>query len=146
MKLFLDTNILIDKLANRQPFVEDVKELCVAKFFGDVELYVSVLSFLEALRVLRKYASLADLKQRCIDSLNFFVIVDVDQTSLLPALESDWSNVEKYVLSKSASNIGADYLITRDVEAFKESKVQPISPKNFIKLLKDEFNVEYGLV
>ena len=146
MKLFLDTNILIDKLANRQPFVEDVKELCVAKFFGDVELYVSVLSFLDALRVLKKYATLADLKQRCFDSLNFFEVVEIDQTSLLSALQSDCANVENYMISKSATNVGADYLITRDFEGFRESKVQAISPKNFIKLLKDEFNVEYGLV
>lgn len=79
MKLFLDTNILIDKLSNRQPFVEDVKQLCVAKFFGDVELYVSVQSYLDALFALRKYATQADLRQRCIDSFKFFEVVDVEK-------------------------------------------------------------------
>ena len=146
MKLFLDTNILIDKLANRQPFVKDVKELCVAKFFGDVELYVSAQSYLDALFVLRKHATQVDLRQRCIDSFEFFEVVDVEKGNLLPALESEWPDVEDYVISKTALDIKADYLITRDVEGFENSQVPATTPKDFIKLLKDEYNVEYGLV
>ena len=146
MKLFLDTNILLDKLANRQPFVEDVKQLCVAKYFGDVELYVSVQSYLDALFVLRKYATQADLRQRCVDSFKFFEVVDVEKGNLLPALESGWPDVEDYMISKTASDMRADYLITRDVKGFENSQVPAITPKDFIKLLKDEYNVEYGVV
>ncbi len=146
MKLFLDTNILIDKLANRQPFVEDVKELCVAKFFGDVELLVSVQSYLDALFVMRKYASQVALRQSCIESFKFFNVVDMEKANLLLGLESDWPDVEDFVIAKTAEDVGADFLITRDVEGFKDSKVQAMSPKSFIKILKDEYNVEYGLV
>ena len=146
MKLFLDTNILIDKLANRQPFVEEVKEICVAKYFGDVELFVSVQSYLDALFILRKHTTQVELRQRCIESFEFFEVVDVEISSLLFGLGSEWPDVEDYVISKSASDIGADYLITRDIRGFKDSQVRPITPKGFIKLLKDEYNVEYGVV
>lgn len=146
MKLFLDTNILIDKLANRQPFVEDVKELCVAKFFGDVELLVSVQSYLDALFVMHKYASQVALRQSCIESYKFFNVVDMEKANLLLGLESDWPDVEDFVIARTAEVVGADFLITRDVDGFKDSKVQAVSPKSFIKLLKDEYNVEYGLV
>ena len=72
--------------------------------------------------------------------------MDVEISSLLFGLGSEWPDVEDYVISKSASDIGADYLITRDIRGFKDSQVRPITPKGFIKLLKDEYNVEYGVV
>lgn len=64
----------------------------------------------------------------------------------MPALESGWSDVEDYMISKAASDMRADYLITRDLEGFECSQVQAVTPKGFIKLLKDEYSVEYGVV
>ena len=145
MKLLLDTNILIDKLANRQPFVEDVKRLCIAKYFGDVSLHVSVQSYLDAMYVLRKFASDEDLRSRAIASLKFFDVEDVEGRNLIPALQSSWSDVEDFMIAKTAEDINADYLITRDIQGFKGSSVKAITPKDFIALLKDEFNVEYGM-
>ena len=143
MKLFLDTNILIDKIAARKPYVEDIKTLCIAKYFGDIELYVSIQSYLDAIDVLRNYAPIDSLKKRCISSLKFFEVVDVDKTSLLPALESSWEDVEDFVIAKSASNVHADYLITRDASGFKNSSVKALTPRDFIELLHDEYGIEY---
>ena len=50
------------------------------------------------------------------------------------------------MISKAASDMRADYLITRDLEGFECSQVQAVTPKGFIKLLKDEYSVEYGVV
>ena len=143
MKLFLDTNILIDKLANRQPFVQELKTLCMAKFFGDVELYVSAYSYLDALFVLRKYANQAELRKRCIESLQFFDICDVDKSSLRTALESKWPDVEDFVVAQLAKDICAQYLITRDKDGFRNSSVQALSPGEFIEILRDEYGIEY---
>ena len=38
MKLFLDTNVLIDYFVQRQPFFESIRKLRIAQIFGDVEL------------------------------------------------------------------------------------------------------------
>lgn len=34
MKLFLDTNALIDLVARREPYVSDVGKLCIAEYCG----------------------------------------------------------------------------------------------------------------
>ena len=145
MKLFLDTNILIDKLANRQPFIEEVKQLCVAKFFGDVTLCVSVQSYLDAMFVLRKFAEQEELRRRAIATFKFFDVVDVEKQNLTPALESDWPDVEDFMIAKTAEDVKADFLITRDLQGFKNSKVKAMTPKSFIRLLKEEYRVEYGV-
>ena len=144
MKLFLDTNVLIDKLANRQPFIEDVKQLCIAKYFGDVELYVSVQSYLDAMYVLKKFTSDEDLRSRAAATLNFFDVVDVEGRNLVPALRSSWPDIEDFMIAKTAENINADYLLTRDVQGFKNSSIKAMTPRDFIAFLKNEFGVEYG--
>ena len=145
MKLFLDTNILIDKLANRQPFVDEVKQLCIAKYFGDVSLHVSTQSYLDTMFVLRKFAPEKELRRRAIASLNFFDVVDVEKQNLVPALQSDWSDVEDFMIAKTAEDNNANFLLTRDVQGFKNSKVKVMTPKDFLKFLKDEYSVEYGI-
>lgn len=146
MKLFLDTNILIDKLSNREPYIYDVRKICMAKYFGDVELLVSVQSYLDALFVLRKYAPQDVLRQKCLDSFNFFSVVDVDRINLEHALRSDWCDVEDFVIVKNALDNKADYLITRDLDGFRESEIKALAPKDFIALLENDFGVKYELI
>ncbi len=146
MKLFLDTNILIDKLSNRKPYIDDVRKLCIAKYYGDVELLVSVQSYLDAFFVLRKYASQDVLRQKCIDTFNFFDVVDVDKINLVYGLKSDWHEVEDFMIAKSAQDNKADYLITRDLEGFEKSEIKTLTPKDFIELLDKDFGVKYEQV
>ena len=41
MRLFLDTNVLIDLYQERHPYYEDVKKLQIMEEFGDAELWAS---------------------------------------------------------------------------------------------------------
>ena len=61
MKLFLDTNVLIDLYQQRHPFYEDVKKLQVMEEFGDAELWASAKSFTDIFYVLRRECSSADI-------------------------------------------------------------------------------------
>ncbi len=145
MKLFLDTNILIDKLANRDPFVEDVRKLCIARYFGDVELLVSAQSYLDAMYVLRKFAAKEAIKKACIKSLNFFEVSDVPEQAIRQACESDWPDAEDHVIAITAKLVMADFLVTRDPGGFRQSPVQPVSPASCISMLRDEYGIEYAI-
>ena len=145
MRLFLDTNILIDKVARRMPHMEDVKILCAAKYCGDVELYISVQSYLDAIYILRNEMPAKELKMRCIDSLNLFEVVDTEKTSLLPALMCDWPDVEDFVIAQTAISVHAYFIITRDVKGFIDSSIKSLTPKEFINLLKTEYGVVYEI-
>jgi predicted nucleic acid-binding protein len=50
---FLDTNVVIDYLAQRQPFWPDAAELMQAGVAGEAKLYVSSLSFTNIEYILR---------------------------------------------------------------------------------------------
>ena len=53
-KIFLDTNIVIDVIGNRQPFCEPAANILDMAYNGKVELYATALTFANALYVLRK--------------------------------------------------------------------------------------------
>ncbi len=136
MKLLLDTNALIDHIAQRQPYCNDIEELCAASYFGDVELWVPVQSFLDALYALRKRADQRTLRNAFIGSLEFFHPCGSRANDLRGALESDWPDVEDYLIACSALHVNADYLVTRNAAGFSSCKTKVISPREAAQLLQ----------
>lgn len=138
MKFLLDTNALIDHIAQRQPYCQAIEKLCIASYFGDVELWVSIQSFLDTLYTLRKMAPQQQLRNTLIGCLEFFHPCGNQAGDLLPALQSDWPDVEDYIIACNALHVDADYLITRDARGFMSSKTPVISPDKALSLLKSQ--------
>ena len=57
MRDFIDTNVLIDFVANREAFSEDADKLFALGITGDINLMTSALSYVTAMYVARKYES-----------------------------------------------------------------------------------------
>lgn len=51
MRLFADTNILVDFVCRREPFASDAKRLFAHGYIGDFELQTSALSFVNAMYI-----------------------------------------------------------------------------------------------
>lgn len=138
MKLLLDTNTLIDHLAQREPFAKDMRTLYIASFFGDVELWASVQSYLDALYSLRKHADQRELRDAALGTLEFIHPCGTRAADLEPALQSDWQDVEDFVIAQSASNVSADYLVTRDIDGFGKAAVPVATPAQIVAKLEDQ--------
>ena len=55
MRLFVDTDILVDFVCRREPFASDAKRLFAHGYIGDFELQTSALSFVNAMYIGQKY-------------------------------------------------------------------------------------------
>lgn len=143
MHLLLDTNILIDHLARRRPFCDDVRKLCIAQAFGDVKLWVNVQSYVDACYILRKQASQRELRDLMIESLKLFSPCGTHASDLQPALESNWPDVEDFLLAYSGVHVDVDYILTRDPAGFTQAPVPALSPSEFLAFLKEEKGWEY---
>ena len=138
MKLLLDTNILIDLIACRKPYVEPIRKLCAASVFGDVQLWVNTLSFADAFYVLRKSASEPAVKQALLASLEFILPCGTYAADLKPALESDWPDIEDYLIVAASKHIKADCFVTRDVDLAARSPIKALDVEGVLKLLEEE--------
>lgn len=136
MRLFLDTNVLIDYFAQRQPFFEPIAKIRVAQVFGDVELWASVQSFPDIEHVLRKAIPVPKLRRMLKESLAFINIATPSASDLAEGVESGWPDLEDFVIAASASRVQADYLISRDRGGFKKCGVETLTPAEWVALME----------
>lgn len=146
MKLLLDTNVLIDLVAQRQPYANSVRKLCIAAIFGDVQPWVSVQSYVDAYYVLRKDASAEAVKTALLGTLEFFVPCNTYAADLPDALQSDWPDVEDFLIAHASKHVEADVLVTRDADMAARSPIPAMTADQVVAHLEQELGFAYDEV
>lgn len=135
VRLFLDTNILIDVAANRQPWVREALILLELARQGKVTLVATDYSFLNIAYVTRKLYSREELKALLKNLLRYVEVVEVGRDMVIEALEGAWKDMEDHVQSLVARREAADFIITRNEKDFVLSEVQVLSPSAFLDMV-----------
>lgn len=143
IRALLDTNVLIDYYARRQPFFDAAVTLRYASFFGDVELWTCAQSFSDVEYVLRRALPIEQLREMVRESLGFLHVFSPTASDIEDALVSGWPDLEDFLVMRCAQHVKAGYLVTRDEKGFKLSNVPVLSPTGFIRMLKTEHGVTY---
>lgn len=133
MKILIDTNVILDVLCNRKEFVDDsakVFKLCeVKKLTG----YISALSIPNIVYIMRKELDEEKIRE-VIEQLSLvFDIVDLKGDDLKKAANLNFNDYEDAVQSQQAMRIKADYIITRNIKDYKNSKVMAIKPTELLE-------------
>lgn len=132
MKIFLDTNIILDVLTKREPHYEmsaKVFELCRRQY---VEGIVSSLSFPTMAYVLRKEMDLERIFHSFEMLTKFFKISIVDNKVVTEAIASKRPDIEDSMQYFSALTSNADCIISRDKTGFKGLYLEVFSPTEFM--------------
>lgn len=135
MKLFLDTNVIIDYLAKREPFAKDICDLIVKSLHRGWLLCISALSFTTIYYVLRKQYGHNQLLDLLSDIQKAFCICDVDGMVIEQAVNSDFQDFEDAVQCYTAQKSAADIIITRNVKDFSHSPIIAKTPSEFCDIL-----------
>jgi predicted nucleic acid-binding protein len=132
MKVFVDTNVLLDVLAKRQPFYGDAARIWSMAERGQIEAQVSVISFNNIYYVIRRAANrkAADQAQRLMR--NVFTAVPLNAQVLNQAIDAGFSDFEDAIQFHSAVHAGADCLITRAAEHFTATIFPVLTPPEFL--------------
>ena len=139
MKILIDTNVLIDFFARREPFFEDAEkifELCQKDFAEGV---IASHSIVNMAYILRKKFTLDELKKIFSRLCIIFKVESLDREKILRAIEDkDFKDFEDCLQLQCAINFDADYIVTRNVADFKSSKIPAITPQDFLKLYSEK--------
>lgn len=136
--LFLDTNILLDYLAQRQPFLMDAERIFELADKGDVSLFGSSLSFSTIFYVLRKLQTQVQLFQTLTDLTQSIMITGVDEKVVVDALASDFKDLEDAIQYFSAASFGGvDAIITRNPKDFPKPIIPVFTPSEFLASFKN---------
>jgi predicted nucleic acid-binding protein len=132
MRLLIDANIILDVLQNRAEFVEAsslIWKLCET---DRATGYVSTLTFANLVYIMRKELA-PDKIEEVFQKLNLiFEFADFNSEDLSKAAQLKWKDFEDAVQSVTAERIRADYIITRNVRDFADSRVVAYTPSELL--------------
>jgi len=137
MKIFIDTNILIDVLAERMPFY-DASAAILSLFEQDkAEGFISAMSFNNTHYILVKKAGRNRALKAMRTLLDTFNVVALDEKILSRSIDAEFGDFEDGIQFFSAMRCDADYLITRNVKDFPHKDIPILTPEEFLKLKLD---------
>jgi len=139
MRIFFDTNVILDLLANRPGFAEDAeKAIARAECAGNSGL-VSALSICDIVYILRKTMARQEVGRHIKALQNFMEIVDVTGASVVDAFDIAVPDYEDTVQYLSARAANADVIVTRDKTGFSGAGIRVCTPREFLQTTGNEF-------
>ena len=128
MRVFLDTNILIDIVLNRKPWVEAELVLLELSRQKKLSLVASDISFVNLAYVLRKAMSSTDMYSTMTDMLKYISVAAAGESIIREAVSLRWKDMEDCVQYLSARQAGTDCIISRNVTDFVEADLPVMTP------------------
>lgn len=135
MKIFLDTNIIIDLVLNRHPWVRYELVLLELSRQKKLSLTVSDISFLNLAYAVRKVMSPDEIYAAMTDLLKYMNVAAAGESVIRSAVSLRWKDMEDCVQYLIARNEGADYIITRDLADFSSSDIPVMTPVEFLSII-----------
>ena len=141
MKVFLDTNVILDYYLNRVG--ADIAEAIFAMGYCNAcNLYVSALTFSNIAYIARKKYP-AEKIYIVLDSLKDFAnVANVDSSVVQSALSLRSNDFEDAMQYYSAMTIEADCIVTSNIKDFQFSDIEILTPSGFIQKMKSSFMSE----
>ena len=134
MTVFVDTNILIDLLCERESFVQSARMLFAYGYSGRLTLVLSSLSLVNAVYIARKYGYV-DVRERLYDITEFVEVVDLRKEVAKRALTCEWKDYEDAVQYMSAIKENADCIVTRNKKDFGKSVIPVYTIEELMSLM-----------
>ena len=133
MKVFVDTNVLIDLVCSRDEYLPQAQAIFSLVYARRITLVLSALSFVNAVYIGRKYRfSILEMKAVLLRIASFVKIADLAGDVVSWALSCRWDDYEDAAQYRSAVAASADCIITRNKKDFAFSELPVLSPDEFL--------------
>ncbi len=136
MKVFLDTNVMLDFLGERKLFFKPAEIIVNLADIGELTICVSALSFATCNYFLGKEFGLVIAKEKISKFKIISEIVALDEMIIEKSLTSNFSDFEDGLQYFSAVKANCKHIITRDSKDFKNSEIPTLTPKEFLASIK----------
>jgi predicted nucleic acid-binding protein len=135
-QFFIDTNILIDFIADRKPFGENAAKLFQFADENKIILHIAALSFSNTHYVLKKHINEETIRKVFLELFELLEIIPHTKQMLKTAAKSihkDFEDALQIAAAESNSNVTA--IITRNLRDFRKASVSCILPEQALKLI-----------
>jgi predicted nucleic acid-binding protein len=131
-RIFLDTNVILDLLAQRVPFFDSIARIATLADQKKLILVASPLSFTTVDYVLNKYES----SESVLNKLRKFKIIcevcEVNEETVEKGLNSNFKDFEDSIQYYCAVQSNCSIIITRNGKDFKNSNIPIMTAEEYL--------------
>lgn len=135
-KIFLDTNIVVDFLGEREGFYEPAAKILTLADEKRIEVMTSPTSISKTYYLLSKF----ETTKAALEKIRKFKILCtssvMDDEVIEKAIHSDFKDFEDAMQYFSAIGSNCDVIITRNERDFKNALIPVMNAKSFLQTLK----------
>lgn len=136
-QVFLDTNVIIDFLADRKPFSVAAAGIFNYAVLGKIKLYISAVSYNNIYYILRQSFSNAETIKLLDELSQMTEIADVTKAIIKTSLKSDVKDFEDAIQYNCALSLKKiNFIVTRDTKDFKKSVLPVMNPDEALILIE----------
>ena len=133
--VLFDSDVLLDVLAQRQPFFVASAKALNTLTQGKVQGYLSGHAVTNIFYILRRQVGNEAAKKLVSKLLQHIQIASVTDEVIRAALQSPIIDFEDAVTSEAAKAIGLEIIVTRNISDFVNSPVPAMLPEDFLAIL-----------
>ncbi|MBQ3657509.1 MAG: PIN domain-containing protein [Bacteroidales bacterium] len=132
MKVFLDTNIIIDFYDQRADFFQPAETIMSLAEKKEINIIVSATTIINAFYILRKRLSIDDLYEEFGNLSQLCTISPADEKIIKESLRLRRKDFEDSVQYESAMSVNADVIVTRNKKDFENLGANVMTPIEFL--------------
>jgi len=137
-RVLFDTNVVLDVLLDRQPYVEASASAWAAVETGASEGMLAAHALTTIYYLVRKERGDAQARRIVSAILRVFRVAAVDEAVVQEALRLGFSDFEDAVTAAAARLAGCECIVTRDPKGFRGSQIRALTPEGVTPLLDKE--------
>ena len=135
MRAIVDTNVVLDVLLEREPFVNPAVEVFRLAEESRIVAFICATTVTTIDYLLVKSLQKPKAREALHRLISLFEIATVNRPVIERALVSKILDFEDAVLNEAAQMAGADFVITRNTKDFVGSTLKVCDPNEFLALL-----------
>ncbi len=135
-KVFLDTNVIIDFLGERENFYEPAAKILTLADKKKIKIFTSPISISNTYYLISKYENSKIALEKIRRFKVLCAISTINDEVIEKAINSDFKDFEDALQYFSAIASNCDLIITRNEKDFKNALLPVINPETYLKTLK----------
>ena len=135
-KVLVDSNIFVDFMFRRMPFYNDSEKVISLIENKKVKGYVTTSMLMDLHYIFKRLShSNANADLAIQEILKVFDCIDISKKDIVSTLENRHYDFEDSVIEKCANRTGIDYIVTRNIDDFENTKTKIVSPTEFLNIV-----------
>ncbi|QOW61367.1 PIN domain-containing protein [Treponema pedis] len=137
-KVFVDTDVILDVALAREPFFSASKMILAMAENNIIIGNISSNCIANIYYILRKCGGDSNARKFILNIIKYITVITIDHQNVPEALKSKFPDFEDALQYYSAAKNQCEYIITRNIKDYKNSKIKALLPEEFIKMFQQK--------